>query len=196
MSIQTLAIIICSLFGLALFIAVFILTFIAGKLSVKNNPTKALVLLDTGNNARSFKADIVIDGNRGTLYRWGKRLAVLPKSYREIYYKGRRLIFLNRANQVIATPFDRDIELDSTERSELLYELVSSDIGAEGIRAIQSAKATPKILIIIVIAFIVGAVAVLGYNYFSENFKATSPKPPVTQQQAPVENNQKVIEVK
>lgn len=195
MSMQTLAIIICCLFGVVLFAGVFILTYISGKLSVKNNPNKALVLLDTGSNIRTFKADIVARGGKGALYKFGEKITMLPKTYAEKYYKGRRLVFLNTANQLVSTPFGDDIALAKEERENLIYELVESKIGADSIRALKG-KSTKGILLIAVIAFIVGCVIMFGFNYMQDLSKAQQPTPPnqTQQPQAPASGKVDIIE--
>lgn len=198
MTLQLLLTIISVVIGVLLASAVVIFAYITGKASVKNQPDKALVLLNTGNNTRTFKADYIVESNRGYLYRFGKRLVAVPKQYKEVYHKGRRLIFMNRANQIVSSPFDDDSSLSEVEKASLIYELVECDIGSESVRAMRG-KQTPKLLLIAAICIAVGAIAVYSIMYFQDKMNTPAPAPQEQTQQdrePEIIDNTRVIEVK
>lgn len=161
--------------------------FLFGRSTVKNNPNKAIVLVKNGNETKAYKGKLSEKpSNKGSRYTYDNRTVLVPASYGEVYHKNKRLIFINRLGQLIASPLENDIELSPDERDLLIYELVESNIGANIVHAIKGGK-TMNVIIIGVIAFIIGILAVIGYNYMSKamNKPASTPQQN-TEQPAPI----------
>lgn len=166
MNLQTIVIILASIYGLVLLAGFLFVVFLFGRLSVKNDPRKALVYIISGSQMSRPKAGKMA-GNPtklGCKYIYGNNTVFVPASYREYYYQGKRIIYLTRLGQLIATPFSAKETLSDDEKNELIYELVSSHIGADSMRALQG-KFNLNIVMIIVIVIIVSLLAAFGYNY-------------------------------
>jgi len=166
------------------FIATLILAFVYGKSTIKDKPRQALVFVKTGLHInKPYKAKLKVSSKRGVIYKFEhhKKIVFIPADYGEYYYCNKRMIFLNRLGQLIASPFNKDKSLADTEKEDLIYELVESHVGADGMRALKGTKAG-NVILIAVVAFIVGAVAVYGFTTFQDTI-AVKQSPPTQQQQ-------------
>lgn len=169
MNVHTLLTIILVFFGIIFTATAFILTIILSRKSVKNNPKKATILIKNGAETIGYKGTFSGLCDKGYRYNYDKdKFVAVPIRYEPIFHRNRRLLFLNNINQVIVNPFGKDVELNPDEKSDLLYALVSGQIGAEAVKAIRG-KTTVNIWVIAIIAFVIGAIAILGYNYMSKN---------------------------
>lgn len=171
--------------GSILFIAFLLLIFLFGRHTVKDNPTKALIFLKTGKHINSPMVGKLAGKptKSGSRYTYGKNTIFVPAGYGDNYYKNKRMIFINRLGQLIASPFDGDISLSDDEKNELIYDLVSSKIGSDSIKALQG-FGKMNIIIIAVVAFVLGIIAVFGYNYMQTTM--------VAKQSAPVKQEQNI----
>lgn len=190
MTIQTLLIIIGIFWGMVLLSLSFIFTYYYGKKRVKNNPENATILIEHGHEVIVQKAKLNLVSKTGSRYIYNNKSVLVPVKYKVRYIKNRRLLFLNKIGQIIATPFDIEEKLSDTEREELIYELMESKIGTDVVKAIKGGKAGNAI-ILIVIAFIVGVIAVFGYQYFSNSMKQSTTQKQTTTQ----ENNINLPEI-
>lgn len=174
-------------FWLLLLIAGIILTvFLLGQRSVKDKPNEAAVFVKTGIHiSKPFKAKLFSSGNTGLGFFYGeKKIVFEPAKYKEHYYHNRRAIFVNHAGQLVASPFTDDVTLSDPEKEDLIYELCSGKIGADGHRAMRG-KGMPNSIIIAVVAFVIGIAVVLGFNAFQEQMAKRQTNVP--QQQAPIQ---------
>ena len=166
MDISTLLLIVLWFFIGLLFIAVIILTFFYGRITVKDNPKKAFIFLKTGKHInKPIKGYMVGKPNQvGTRFNYLDKTVFVPHKYGDYFYLNRRMVFVNHVGQLVSMPFSDDKQLSNDEKEELIYELCASHIGADSIKALKG-KQTMNILIIGVIAFILGILAMFGYNY-------------------------------
>lgn len=168
MSYFIIAIICLSVYGLALLIGIFVAVYFLGKQSIKNNPNEAFVFLKTGDSVKKpFKAKLSITSKGGQLFFYynKKKIVFSPEQYKEIFYCNKRMIFINGQGQIIASPFENDIELSSNEKNDLIYELVSSHIGADGMRALKG-NPSASIIIVAIVALAIGAILSFGVIKF------------------------------
>lgn len=181
--------------GIIIFVAVFFgsvilglavfLIYMFGRKSARNNPTKATIIQLVGHEALAYRGVQYGEPTKnGTIFQYGKgKFITWPKSYKNIYHKSKLMIFVNHRNQLVASPFDKDVELSSDEKNDLIYELVAGHIGADGMRALRGHSGGNMILIGIV-CLIVGALLSYGANYVI-NMKAekdaTAQTPAITQ---------------
>lgn len=169
MTVYDLLLIILWILVAILCITVLVLTFFYGRYTVKDNPDKAYIFRKTGRHvSKPFRAKRMGKPSRlGTKYKYGNSFVTVPNTYADVYINQRRMIFVNNIGQIIASPFDTDIELSDKEKEDLLYEMVESHIGSDAMKAIKG-KNTMPIIVIIIIAFIIGILAVYGYNYIQD----------------------------
>lgn len=178
-------------------VGLFIIVFFWGRRTIKDNPDKALILILTGKHIDNvFKGELHVRNNKGISFKYNtNKFIFVPNKYEEIYHRNRRLLHLNKAGQLIASPFANEIEISTDEKSTLIYELCASHIGADGMKALKGmASFKLSIIIIAIIAFIIGGIAVYGYNQYQirQTQQQIQPAQP-TQQQKPT---QQPIEVK
>lgn len=185
--------IILALFGLVLSFGIFLLVFLWGRKSVRNNPNKGLVFVKTGLQLLPpFKAIRDESCNKGSLFLYGnKQKVIVPVTYHETFFRGRRVIFVNRKHQLISSPFDDDVRIDESEKETLIYKLLESKIGSQSIEALQGKSY--NVIVIAIVAFIIGAaLAFVAFRYqdFAQSKQAaqipiTAPAP--TNLPAPIE---------
>lgn len=190
---NTIIIFILVLWGFILLAALMLILFLLGKHTVKNNPNKAMILILNGNNVDDiFQGKLHTKTKKGYSYKYNNGKSILvPKEYKEVYCKNKRLLFLNHMGQLIASPFDRDIELSPDEKDGLITDLLESHIGSDSIRALRGKGALGTVLVAI-IAFILGAVIVFGFTQFQK----VSQQKQVTTQQQQQKSSQTPVEVK
>ena len=179
----------------ALFIiGVFILTFIYGRFSVKDDSSKALIYVKTGRHVnRPIKGTLKgAPSSKGCRFIYEKKYLFVPHTYADIYFNNKRMLFVNHLGQLIASPFDNDTPLSNDEKADLIYELTSGHIGADSMRALKG-KQSMSIVIIGVVAFILGVMAVFGYNYMNDVMIQQRTQQPAQQQPA---NQNKPVEVR
>lgn len=180
-------------------IASFILTYFIGKKRVRDNPNKAYIFVKRGNHIGTpFKGEIAGKPSRnGTRYKYNNTTVLVPSTYGEIYHKTRRMIIVNYIGQIIASPFTDDKPLSKLERENLIYEFTESHIGSDAIKALKGNKAF-GMFIIIVVAFIIGLIAIVGYNYMKSTMGTAPVNTPAQQEQSttkPQEIDLKPVEV-
>lgn len=168
MTLNTLILIILVFFLVVFAVGLSIVIFYLGRHTIKDNPRKAFVFRKTGRHiSKPIKGDMVGKPiKRGCVFKYGENTVIVPYSYADIFFNQRRMIFINKKGQVIASPFTGDITLSDSEKDSLIYEVLEGHIGSDAMKAIKGKNNIPNI-IIIVIAFILGALLVFGYNYIS-----------------------------
>lgn len=187
MAMQTLAIIILCFIGLCLLIALFIFVFFWGKHTVRDNPNKAAIFIKTGQHlSKPYKGNLIAENKQGFLFSFENDFVMVPRSYEMDYHKGKRLIFIDAKARLIACPFNNDTSLDDNDKGTLIYELVASKIGADGMKALRG-KPTMNIIVIAIIAFIIGGAIVGFYNYAQQ--KQSIPQSAPITSHAPVINS-------
>ena len=166
MDLRTLLLIVLGLFIGLLFIAIIVLTFLYGRLTVKDNPTKALIFLKTGRHiGKPIKGNMVGKPSQtGTRFNYLDKTIFVPHKYGDYFHLNRRMVFVNHVGQLVPMPFSDDMSLSDDEKGELIYDLCASHIGADSIKALKG-KQTMSVLIIGIIAFVLGILAMFGYNY-------------------------------
>ena len=167
MTLQSLVLIFLWSFIVLLLLATFLIIFLLGRHSIRDNPNKALVYVKTGKHI-SKPLNGKIDGkptNKGSKYTYGKNIVFVPARYGDYFHRSKRMLFVSHLGQLVASPFSDDIELSGDEKNELIYGLVESHIGADAMRAIKG-KSTINILIVAIIAFAIGAIIVFGVTQY------------------------------
>lgn len=193
MTMHTLIMMILWGFTFLLLAGLFLTVFIIGRRSVRDNITKAIIFKRVGNRIRKLKGDLMEKpSSSGCRYKYGNDTIFVPKKYSEDFFECRRIIFINNLGQLVASPFGDDKPLSKTERSDLIYELFENKIGFDVIKAIKG-NAKVGLLLVAIIAFVVGALAVSAYTQMS---KTTKQMPsPATQEIAPEETSQGSIKI-
>ncbi len=171
MSLYTFALILLWAFVVVFIIALIIITFVLGRHSIKDNPTKAYIFRKTGRHiSKPIKGEMIGKPvSRGSKFKYGKHIVLVPISYADNYFCQRRMIFINRAGQVIASPFTDDTKLADKENEELIYEVIEGHIGSDAIKALKGKNVVPSLLIII-IAFAMGILALTAFNYIRASY--------------------------
>jgi len=192
MTVQILLGLIIAFFTLAFVGAFAIGIYFLGKHSAKDNPQKGVVFIKTGNHISGIKAKLIRKTSKGSSYLYGKNSAVIvPKKYHDIYFKNMRMIFVKHINQLISSPFDDDEPLIDSEKADLIYDVVSSQIGYDAVKAVKG-KSQFNIILVAIIAFIIGVVVVIGFNSFQDTMRQKQ----VTQPTQSSINTEMPIEVK
>lgn len=186
-SIQTLFIIVLCIFTAVFLAGILLIVYLFGRRSVKDNPNLASIFLKTGLHiGKPIKGKLSDKTAKGFKYSYklnrAEKIVLVPASYKEHYYCNRRSIYINRLGQLVASPFFDDVSLDETEKEDLIYELITSHIGRDGMKALKGKQSPASIVVIAIIAFVIGVVAVFGYQYMQS---AMQPKPQQTQQNLP-----------
>lgn len=170
MSAMTLLIIIGIIVALAMLSATYVITYIIGKRTARNNPDNGLVMIKNGSDIPSYKAKCIQKTRLGRRYRYNKdKTVIVPNKYTPEYNNYRRLIWLSVSGQVIATPFDKDEKLSDSEREDLIYEMFETHVGSDGMRALKSKTSTMNIVIVAIIAVLIGAIATFGVIQFQKS---------------------------
>lgn len=193
MTLHTLILIIVWVWAIILFGGLVFITFLIGRHTIKNNPKYAIILLKNGNNIDDvFKGKLYEESKKGCIYSYNNdNLVFIPSQYNEVYLKNKRLLFVSNTRDLIALPFDRDTPVTTEEATNIIYELCSGHIGADGIRTVKSKK-NNNVIFIALVSFIIGAVIVFGITQF-QAYNQTKQSTPITQQAKPA---QTPIEVK
>lgn len=192
MTLQLLVQIILWSFALVLLFALMLAVFIIGRQTIRNNPKKASIFIKNGSNIELPEIGRLHEKTKeGCSYKYGENIVMIPQKYEEVYYRNKRMVFVNHIGKLIALPFDKDIALDNEKSENLIYELCSTHIGADSIRALKGTK-TVNVIIIALIAFALGAIIVFG---FTEYMKSNTQ--PIANIEVPKEKpTQPIIEVK
>ena len=177
MTLQDLIWVIIWLFIVITISAIIIITYLLGRLSIKDKPNEAFVFIKTGSHFRKpIKGKLSEVTNRGSSFMYSKGVVFVPSSYEENYYCNKRMIFVNHKGQLIASPVVDDVLLSDTEKESLIYELCASHVGADGMRALKG-KDTMNILIVATVAFFIGIAVVVGFNVFQEQMNKRQATP-------------------
>lgn len=186
-SIQTLAIILLSAFGVVILAASFVITYIIAKRRTKNNPNNAIVILRNGQEGEAFKAKLHKISRLGYRYIYkanGKiKHVILPKKYEPFYVRNNLWIFIRDIGDIVSSPFHEKDKLSDAEREELIYEVVETHIASDGMRALKGGKGinTALIIIIIIAAIVLGGFGIQFIQKQSAQQAAQVLPPPVTQ---------------
>jgi len=193
MTLHTLLIILLWAFSIVFLFGLILITFLIGRSTIKDNPDKALIYVRNGLHVdKPIKAIRKGKSNRGVSYKYGKNTVFVPSTYAEVYHHNRRMVFLNKIGQVIALPFSVDVTLNSDEKSDLIYELIESHIGADSIRALKG-KSNLSIIMVALIAFAIGAIAVYGILQFQSTMNQKAPVTPTPASAAPISGEPVII---
>lgn len=187
---QTLLTIILVFFSVALFTGLLLIVFLIGRNSVKDNLGKALIFITTGQRLhKPIKGKVLETEKEGSLIQYGKNIVALPRQYKEIFYKGRMIVFVTKIGQVIASPFDDDKALTPSQKERLLYEVIESHLTALAVKAIKGRVSKSGAFIIALIAFFVGVLFALGGNAINDNIqKQKQAQIEAQQQEKPTES--------
>lgn len=173
-------------------IGLFVATWFISKSRVKNKPENAIVLVKSGQEILPYKGkQNGKPSNKATRYDYNKdNFVLVPNKYNPDFIKNKRLIFVSRQGQVVASPFDKVQSLTSTEREKLIYEFVESKIGGEAIREIKG-KSAVNVIFIAVVAFVVGIACVFLFNFVRDNYGQTeqsvqTEQPKITEEYKPI----------
>ncbi len=181
MTLQTLVSIILWFFAIAITAGLLVAIFFIGRSTVKNDIRKAKIMVSIGEESPVYKGILTDVSKRGCVYSYnqgGKDKKIFVSYKHEVRFNNhKRLLFLNSIGQLIASPFNDDVVLSDDEKNDLIYELVSSHIGADGVRALKG-KSLPNVILIGIIAFILGIIVVFGYNYFNQSIALQQTTPP------------------
>lgn len=193
MTLHTLIIIICAVWGFILFGGLLFVTFILGRSTKKNNPNKAYIFIKNGLNVeKPLKGQLHEIVKTGISYKYGEnKTIIVPKKYGEAYYCNRRMLLINHIGQLIALPFKGDNELTDDEKVNLIYAICESHVGSDGMKALKG-KSQVNIIVVAVISVIIGAILCFGIIQFQKNM-ATNQTTTQQQMQKPA---QSPIEVK
>ena len=168
MTIQVLINILLISFAVIMFFGILILVYILGKVSIKDNPKKGYVFVKTGSHVnKPFKAEIHKRARTGESFKYGDSVVIIPKIYQRLYYRNRRMIFVEHLGQLIASPFENEVPISPKDAEDLIYDICESHVGSDGMRALKG-KSAINIVIVGVIAFVVGAALVFGFVKFQE----------------------------
>ncbi|OGM08555.1 hypothetical protein A2Z67_01800 [Candidatus Woesebacteria bacterium RBG_13_36_22] len=177
------AITIISIFlGILLLGGLYLFFYLMGRRSVRNNADKALVYVATGKNVENpYKADIIAKTGLGTCFQFKEKFVAIPSSYSEIFHRQRRMIFVSRTGQLIASPFNTDAIISREEKDSILQALIEANIGAGVVKALKGRGMKAfQVIIIAVIAFAIGAIGVYALTQYQ---KVQTPKTDIPQQQ-------------
>ena len=178
---QTVLLILLWVLGFILLFGLLLVVFLFGRMSLSDKLNKGWIFLNNSGRMATPKRAIKIDSvKRGALYSYGKSFIILPTKYKKIFWKGRVLIFANRENQLIASPFDKDILPTISEREALIYDVLESNVGSSAIKAIKSKKNMAINVIIAGVAFALGAILTYGFVSFQDAQKNVAPVAPIT----------------
>lgn len=189
MTLQTLAQIILISFVTVFTIALVVLTYILGRISVRDNPDKAAIFIKTGHSiSKPKKGNKQETTKKGTRYSYGNgKSVIIPASYQEDYYCNARMIFISRRGQLIASPFDKDIVISEAEKETLIEELFNSHFAADGMRALRG-KTALNTIVVAIIAFLLGVGVMFGFSAIQkQQARATQPVQQEQQLETPVE---------
>lgn len=177
MTIQTFYLIIGLLLGIPFIVGIFIVVFQLGKRTVWNNDKKAYVFKDTGTEYILYKGTRPENPtDKGSIYYYSDTFILVPQKYTKKYIKSKLAIFIDSAGSLISAPTHNDKKLLPNEKEDLLYSIIEANIGSNAVKALKGVQ-KGSVILIAIIAFVVGAVAVLGFNYIKEQY---------SQQQQPV----------
>ena len=157
-------------------LATLTIVFILGYVSNRDSHNLALVYVKTGLRVgKPYTAKLHTSSKRGTIYKYGNKAILVPSSYEIVYHNRKRMLFVDRLGQVIASPFGKDKPLSANEREDLIYELIESHIGADGVRALKG-KNTLSVILIAIIALVIGVVATFGVIQFQKTMELKQAK--------------------
>lgn len=182
MTYQVLAILLLVFIGIAFISGLVFAIFYIGRKSVQDNPDKAIVLKKTGQHITPYKGVKTAKSRSGISFKYDKKIVLIPNAYHETYILNKRIIFVNKDNQIIASPFDDDVSISSSEKNDLIYELIESHIGADGMRALRGNN-MPSVILVGVLAFAIGVVVCFGFLNFQDSMKDKQTGTQQTQEQ-------------
>jgi len=187
MTLHTLLIIILWFFAIVLFAGTMLVVFLIGRGTVKNNPKKAYIFIKNGLNVEPpIKGSLSgKPTKKGHKYIYNGGFVMVPSKYKQVFYKNRRMLFIDKLGQLIALPFDNDTVLDNIQSEELILELIGSHIGSDAIRALRG-KQTTSIIIVALIAFALGAIIVFGATQYMKTRTPVKQTTTTQQQNKPV----------
>lgn len=208
-NVHTLAIILLWIAGLIFLIGISIIVFNFGRRSMKNNPDKGLILMLNGDQLDPIKAkrNKIAEKSIEYIYHKTKRVLV-PKKFRTIYVKARRAIFIDHIGQIISSPFEsagdkplngiitttdeQGNKITESEKTDLIYDFLESNVGDGAISAIKGKVGTGSVVVIAIVAFIIGIGSMFAFQQFQNTMKqqAAVRAQQQQQQEQPPENIQ------
>ena len=187
MSTQTLAWVILWILIILILVASFVIAYIYGKVSVKDKNNEAWVFVKTGLHVnKPLRAKISETASKGLSFIYNKKVVMLPSTYKEHYYRNKRMVFVNHKGQLIASPIADDVALSESEKESLIYEMCSCHVGSDGMKALKG-KSTTSVIVIALAAFVIGIAAVIGFNAFQQQMAKRQGNVPQQQLEQPVE---------
>jgi len=194
MTLQTMIIILLWFFAIVFLAGLLLIIYLLGRHSIKDNPNQALVFVKTGSSVgKPYKALLYETSKKGCCYRfkYNNRFIFVPTEYEEIYYCNKRMVFISKQGQIVASPFTTDVQLKDEASENLIYELCASHVGADGMRALKG-KNTTSVILVAVIALIIGIIGTFGFI----QLQAVMAKQQAIQQQPKIQQLPPPVEVK
>ena len=191
MTLSTLITILLWSFIIIFTVGIFLVSYLLGKHSIKDNPNQALIFVKTGSSVgKPRKAILHETSKKGCCYRfkYNNKFIFVPTEYEEIYYCNKRMLFISKQGQIVASPFATDVQLKDEASENLIYELCASHVGADGMRALKG-KSTTSVIIVAVIALIIGIIGTFGFIQLQDVMakQALQQQPKIQQLPPPVE---------
>lgn len=186
MSMHTFALIIVWFFGVILTAVLFLTVYIVGRNSIKDNPDKAYIFTLHGKRlSRPKRGNLIEENKDGFMFKYGKRITMIPRKYMEIFHRGRRAVFLAEKGAIIGSPLVNENRLTPSEREFLLYSLIDSYLTGNAIKEIKGKASKVSLTIIAVIAFFFGAIVTYGFISFQKAQAPTTSHTTTQTQPAP-----------
>lgn len=207
-SLMTVLLITIILYGLAIIILLGIFLYNLGKASTDDNPKNALIFRLNGNHLeKPRKATYHSETPNAIRYNYNSdEFVIVPKrikadnklgtkaeKIRDIFYRGKKIIFLNNIGGLIANDFETGQQVNDSEMLTILKEVFKADIGGGAVRAVKSSKQVMFNIILVIIALCIGIIGTYGVISYQNQLKpqaqTPTPIPAQNQQVIPAGDN-------
>lgn len=169
---------------LTIVVVICIFIYAAGKRSVKDTDERAYIHIDKDGHIRRPIVGIRAQTTqKGIAYIYNidnkKSIVIIPASYEVRHYLGKRDIYIGREGQLIASPFNSDIQLSNLEKDDLFHSIFKSKMLVEAVKHISGKGSNKSIIVVIIIIAAIVVVVGIGGGYYAGH--QTQSKPPITQ---------------
>lgn len=159
------------IWSIALLAGIAFLIYQRGKSSTQENPNKGIIFTLNGKHLeKPKKAKFIEKSSKGLCFAYGKNdLVLVPIKYEEIYYRDRRLIFINNKGRLISDVFGTNgTNISDAEKETLIKEMLKANIGGGAVQAIKSTHPLAINIVMVVIALVVGVIGTYGFIQFQK----------------------------